>query len=491
MRAGASSSPTSECLCRAWSSCAEPGRNRGGRTPAHRRRRLGRVARPQGVQWACAPICSEGCSVLVSTVWGARRILAPVFRAARGATCPCGPSDSEHLTLVRQLSPDQPPDDLPDPNQSAGLPVRRSWPGRTGRWRDMWRGWIGAAISAVFLILAFRGQDLGEVSSVLRRIHYGWLVPALAFYFAGVWVRAVRWSVLLRPLMRARGRDLFPVVIAGYTANNVLPLRTGEVVRAYLLGRRFGVRKTAALATIAVERLFDGLTMLVFMLAAAGAISFTAELRRLALVAFLLFTIILVGLGVVVLAASWRERLLRLALGPLPQGVAVRVERAAESFLSGLGVLRRRRDLVLVAGASLLAWTLEAAMYWTIARGFGQPLVGAMGLDGALLTTGVANLATLVPASPGYVGTFEAGVTLAIAGALELPRGLALSYAIVVHAALWLPVTLVGAVAWWRLAHLSSQTPDGIESPSAIREREQVVEMRDHVPVRRRGMARR
>lgn len=338
-----------------------------------------------------------------------------------------------------------------------------------GGWRSLlgsWRVWLGLVISAGFLAYAFQGQHPAEIWAALRRADLRWVVPALGLYFAGVWMRAVRWSVLLRPLVGASARGVLPVVVVGYTANNVLPLRMGELVRAYLLGRRYGVRKTAALATIAVERLFDGLTMLVFMLAAAGAISFTAELRRLTVIAVLLFVAVLLGLLLLMLGGGLRDRLLRLALRPLPDRLAERAERMAVSFLGGLGVLTRKGDLGLVALTSLLAWGFEASMYWTIARGFGPPVETAVGVAGALLTTGVANLATLVPAAPGYIGTFEAGVVLAVNGALDVPRGLALSYAILVHAALWFPVTIWGAVEWWR-QHLSLAQARGLGAEQA------------------------
>lgn len=317
-----------------------------------------------------------------------------------------------------------------------------------------WRAWLGLGISLVFLYIAFRGQDLGEVRDALGEVNYWYLFPALGLYFLGVWIRAVRWSILLRPVVAVRPRETFPIVVVGYMANNVLPLRTGELVRSFVLGRRFGVRKTTSLATIAVERLFDGLTMLAFMLSATAFVSFTSELRHLALVAFGLFTCILLGLFVLTLGGDLRDRLLQLVLGPLPTSLADRVERLAESFLSGLGVLRRKSDLGIVAGTSLLAWFCEAGMYWTIARGFGTSLTDQIGIAATLLTTGVANLATLIPSSPGYVGPFESGVTLVVNGALDVPREVALSYAIVVHAALWFPITLIGLVVWWR-QHLS------------------------------------
>ena len=323
-----------------------------------------------------------------------------------------------------------------------------------------WRVWLGFLISLGFLAFAFRGQDLGEIRDALRAVNYWYLIPALALYFAGVWVRAVRWSVLLRPVVAITPRRCFPVVVVGYMANNVLPLRTGELVRAYVLGQRYGVRKTSALATIAVERLFDGLTMLGFILGAATVVSLTSDVRHLALIAFLLFAGILIGLFVLTLGGDLRDRLLQLVLGPLPARFADRVERMAESFLGGLGVFKRKADLAIVAATSLLAWGFEASMYWTIAHGFGGELANVLGPAETMLTTGVANLATLIPSSPGYVGPFESGVVLVLNGALNLARSLSLSYAIVVHAALYFPITLLGLIEWSRW-HLSlSQVRD-------------------------------
>jgi hypothetical protein len=194
--------------------------------------------------------------------------------------------------------------------------------------------------------------------------------------------------------------------------------------------------------------------MLGFILGAATVVSLTSEVRHLALIAFLLFAGVLIGLFVLTLGGDLRDRLLQLVLGPLPTRFADRVERMAESFLGGLGVLKRKTDLAVVAATSVLAWSFEASMYWTIARGFGGDVTDVLGPAETMLTTGVANLATLIPSSPGYVGPFESGVALVLSGALDLPRGLALSYAIVVHAALYFPITLVGVVEWWRW-HLS------------------------------------
>lgn len=314
-----------------------------------------------------------------------------------------------------------------------------------------WRSLLGVAISAVFLYIAFRGQDFGEIRSSFLETNIWWLPVALVLYFTGVWIRAVRWSILLRPiLVSTSARELLPIVIVGFMANNVLPLRAGELVRSLLLGRKHGVRKTSALATIAVERIFDGLTMLAFLAVSMIFVSLTSELRHLALIAFILFAGLLIGLFLLTFGGTVVDRLLQLVLGPLPTGVADRVERLMESFLGGLGTLRSRGDLAKVAGTSVLAWLFEASMYYVLAVAFGGTVRDVVGVSATLLTTGVANLSTLIPGAPGYIGQFEYGVKLVLHGAMNVPESQALAYAILVHAALYFPITIIGVVEWFR-----------------------------------------
>jgi uncharacterized protein (TIRG00374 family) len=305
----------------------------------------------------------------------------------------------------------------------------------------------------VFLYLAFRGQDLGDIRDSLKQVNLWWVVPALLLYLVGVWLRAVRWTVLLQPLNSSiTSRAMLPTVIIGYMANNVLPLRAGELVRSYLVGRQYKVRKTSVLATIAVERIFDGFTMLGFMLVATIFVSFTSQLQHLALIAFVVFTLLLIGLFLLTLGGNLLDRLLQIVLGPLPAGVADRVERMTESFLSGLAVFKRRRDLLRVASLSVLAWLCDL-----IAQGFGPAIKDVMGFGATLMTTGVANMATLIPSSPGYIGQFEFGVRLVLNGALGVPETQALAYAILVHAALYFPITILGLVMWFRQSLSFSQ----------------------------------
>jgi uncharacterized protein (TIRG00374 family) len=305
---------------------------------------------------------------------------------------------------------------------------------------------LGIIVSLVFLGLALRGQDFPALGAALRAADYWWLLPAIAVYFCGVVVRALRWATLLAPVRRLTWRQLFPAVAVGYMANNVLPFRTGEVVRAYAVSRQFGVSKTATLATIVLERLLDGMTMLAFILVAASAVALNSALRHVAIVAAAIFV---PAFGLLVLSARsgrvvrfvyWIVRL-------VPRGVRQRAERSVESGFQGVAVFRSSAALGRVAGLSVLAWLAEAAMYAAVARAFGLELSAAI----VLLTTAVANLATLIPSSPGYLGPFEAGVLLVLAGLAGVPRTIAFSYAIVLHAALYFPITLVGLLSWSKL----------------------------------------
>src|SRR5450432_1762682 len=131
------------------------------------------------------------------------------------------------------------------------------------------RRWIflgaGLLISVFFLYIGFQGLDLSQVAQTVIHAQFIWLVPGVIVYFLAVWGRTWRWHYLLRPLKDIPLRRLFPIVVIGYMGNNVYPFRAGEVIRAYVLKRNENVKITASLATIIVERIFDGLVMLIFV----------------------------------------------------------------------------------------------------------------------------------------------------------------------------------------------------------------------------------
>src|SRR5688572_20419721 len=138
--------------------------------------------------------------------------------------------------------------------------------------------WIGVAVSALLLWVAVRGVSLDEVLGELRRVRPLWLVPVILSLFVRFWLTAVRWQLLLRPIKQIGVHRLFAVTLIGFMANNVLPARLGEFVRAYALGRAEGLPPSLPFATIVIERIFDGFTLLLFLL---GGLSFLRPGRTL------------------------------------------------------------------------------------------------------------------------------------------------------------------------------------------------------------------
>lgn len=314
---------------------------------------------------------------------------------------------------------------------------------------------IGILVSAFFLFWALKlVGDVGAVARILERAQYVFILPALVAYFFGVWLRSWRWHFLLRPVRPIPARKLFPVVVIGYMANDVLPARLGELFRAYVLGEQEGVPKTTTLATIVVERMFDGVAMLVFVAMVAAFVPLSGQIAQVARLASVIF---LTALIVLFLAGSSRRRAIALVERvelTLPSSLQGKVGRLAERFLEGLDSLRSPGLAAAILGLSLGAWLCEATMYALLALGF------RLGLSywAFMLTTAVANLFAMVPAAPGYVGTFDVGAlaSLALFGA---DHARAAGYVLVLHAILLIPVTLLGFFYLWR-ANLSLSLRD-------------------------------
>ena len=128
-----------------------------------------------------------------------------------------------------------------------------------------WYFWVGLLVSAGFLYLALHGQNFPELWGAIQSAKLLWLIPAVMVYFIDVWVRSWRWHYLLRPVQPISPLKVFPIITMGYMGNNIFPARAGELLRAAVLKRRYAVPVSTTLATILVERIFDGVVMLGFI----------------------------------------------------------------------------------------------------------------------------------------------------------------------------------------------------------------------------------
>lgn len=319
--------------------------------------------------------------------------------------------------------------------------------------RRRWGALLGLALTLLFAALAVYNLDLSQVGTALARANYWLVFPAMLFTSLGYLVRTLRWRAILAPTKEIRVIRLFPVLVIGFAANNLLPVRMGEFVRAYLLGSQEEISKSLSFATIVVERVLDGLTLIGVLLGISIFIALPTLGQQVVYFAALIFLGATLALFVLLYHPTPFRRVLEALLRWAPAPLAVRLDRMALSFIQGVQALRQRRRLPALAILSLAVWLLEAGSYWVLTWAFSFTLSPAERPLAALLVLALANLGILIPSSPGYVGTFHFFAMSALI-AFGAERELALSYAILSHATQYLLITGLGVVFLWR-ANLS------------------------------------
>ncbi|HUG33206.1 MAG TPA: lysylphosphatidylglycerol synthase transmembrane domain-containing protein [Anaerolineales bacterium] len=310
-----------------------------------------------------------------------------------------------------------------------------------------WQIWLGVLVSIFFVWLALRGLNLDDFWGAVQKANYIWLLPGIGVYFIGVWVRAWRWHFLLKPIKEIPTKTMFPITTIGYMGNNIYPARAGEVLRAVILKRREGVSISASLATIIVERIFDGVVMLAFVfvnlpeLAALTTESgFVGNIQQVAVIGTGIFLAALIAFLMAAMFPQVTMKVALQAIGFLPQHLHTRVIGLANRFLDGLASLRSPLNVLMVFFTSVIIWLLETVKYWFVMHAFDF----TVSFFALMLLNGLVNLATTIPSAPGYIGTWEA-VTKAVLVAFLVDPETALGYAVVLHVALWFPITALGA----------------------------------------------
>jgi len=319
------------------------------------------------------------------------------------------------------------------------------------------RFWLGLVVTVGLLFLFLWKVDFGETGRELRDANYAYFIPAVLVYFIALGFRSLRWRYLLLHLKPISARRLYPVVSIGYLANNILPVRLGELVRAHFLGEKEGVSKASALASIGVERVLDGLTLLFFAAVIWPFLPWTSVLKtdtgdfNILWVAMSALIAALFAAGFLVLvlfATSPRlgRGLAHLLTAVSPRGLGPKVESLIYLLIEGLGALRSPRRLLIIVVLSVPVWLLEASTYYIIAISFNldQPF------QVILLVTATSNLATAVPSSIGGIGPFEV-VAKSTLVAFGVGAEAAAAYSFFVHIiALWLPVNILGLLFLWK-----------------------------------------
>jgi uncharacterized protein (TIRG00374 family) len=295
---------------------------------------------------------------------------------------------------------------------------------------------LGIAVSALLLYLAARNVQLAEIVPLLGQVNYFFLALAGASALLAVWLRAWRWRYLIPNSQTMKITNLFSATMIGFMGNNLLPLRIGDLARAYIAARKENATASAMLATVVIERLLDVFAILAML----SVIFFHMPLPRWIANGFL----IMLALG----GAAWlalflmrsRANLLCAWLGRLlPSRYAGQITGLIQSFLEGLAAMKSSKNLVIATVLSVPIWTAYALGTYAALK--------ACAIDAPFSASWVVlafvGIGVSLPSAPGFVGTFQF-FTVAALALYAVDQQQAFGFSLLHHLAQYIPVTLFG-----------------------------------------------
>jgi uncharacterized protein (TIRG00374 family) len=289
---------------------------------------------------------------------------------------------------------------------------------------------IGLASAFFFLSLALYRAQLGSVGAALAHANRTWIGAAIVAYAATLSLRARRWQMILHPVATIPYRVVAGALLVGYGLNTIMPARLGELFRAEYFKKSFGLSRVWALTSIVIERLFDGLTVVICLgfglLLAAAARQGAGILLDVLATGGILFAAIL-------LAALW------LSGSTVPRAISrfPRLSARLGMVQKRFGILRTWRILE-IAILTLVIYLPDALSLWFLVKAVGLTL----GFGDTLVLVGVASLSTLVPSGPAFLGTLQFAYMLAI-GFAGGPHAVGIAAATLAQLCLLLPVALI------------------------------------------------
>ncbi len=297
---------------------------------------------------------------------------------------------------------------------------------------------VSLAVTVLLAAFFLRGLRLREIGRQIASADAGWLVASVAMGLATFALRAVRWTWLLRPVAVVPFYPAFVATAFGFAANN-LPGKVGEVLRPALLARSRKLPFSPLLASVVLERVFDGASVVFyFLIAAATGLPNSRGFGKLLVPAALLLVLVaLVVFSVFRRAAT--ERFLEKLWRRLPERFQPRARSFAETFVDGFASLRDPRLLLLVTAGSLVMWLVINVQIYSVIRAFHLDLP----FSSSFVVTAAAVLGLMFP-TPGGLGSYHVAVQLALTDVYAVARDTASGVALLAHAISFIPISVLG-----------------------------------------------
>lgn len=305
---------------------------------------------------------------------------------------------------------------------------------------------LGILISVIFVYLSFRDVNFQEMLAALKGANYLWLLPAFFFMLISHWLRAVRWRYFLQPIKEIQRHSCFSALMIGYAANNILPLRLGEFLRAFAIGKSQNIPKSSAFATIIVERLIDLLSLLVLL---ASTVLFYPLPEMIKNSGYLIFALTVSAMVFLVFLMEKTDATINLLQKILPAKLFQFAQKVVRAFLQGFLVFKKSEHYFRIALYSVLVWALYAAVVYVSFFAFKLNEEYHLTMFSSLVVLVIVTIGIMIPSSPGFVGTYHwfCMQSLALYG---VSQSKALSFAVISHAMNTIPYTIIGLVYFWK-----------------------------------------
>jgi hypothetical protein len=342
---------------------------------------------------------------------------------------------------------------------------------------------LGLLITVLLLWWALADVAFSEVWANIRLGNVWLLLASVAVATFGFFIRALRWKVLLAPVNPDTSlHSRFAGVSIGFMANNVLPARVGEFVRAYAFSRLEPVTASAAFGTLVVERFLDGVVLLLFFVLPILTPGFpTGEALSTGAGGVVLragVVVVAVVLAALVVMAIWPRGFVRVAQRVarlFPRSVERPIVNGLESFLGAIAIMRDPKLLALGLAWSFLFWAWHGISFWLGMLAFGIDT----GFVSAIFTEALVGFGVALPSAPGFFGTFHFAANVALSDVYGVPEAQSLAFAFGYHFGGWIPITLIGLWYAWKLGFsigdvgaAEERVATEVEAPVGVREPE-------------------
>jgi uncharacterized protein (TIRG00374 family) len=269
---------------------------------------------------------------------------------------------------------------------------------------------IGLIIGIILIYFSLKGIDYRGMFIGLQKVNYKLLLLTVPLFVFIQFLRSVRWGIIMSPIEKIRQKKLFPITCIGFMAIALVPMRTGELLRPYLISKRSTIPFSSALATILIERILDSLALIGILALIFSGVHFIEEFGNSIIIFLLTFLILLISICLFYFRKNTFLFVIRRALSRFPERARLWAEDLFKLFVEGFTLIKEPRKFAYALIFSMFIWFLSGLAIYIL-----FPLVKIhLPLVGAFVVLIVTVMLISLPTAPGFLGNFQFGCIAAL-----------------------------------------------------------------------------